>query len=126
MAGVPAVTALVAVLVDLYLLALDLLDDLGRHESLGEIGLARADLALVVDDEERRELERLAVRHLLDLYDVALGDFVLLSARADDCVHRYPFGVGPRSFLGAGEGYQRPPDLRRCLISRTSRTEEPR
>src|SRR5688500_3346776 len=90
-ARVAPVAGLAAVFVNLDLRAFTLADHLGEHAGLRELRPARARLALVIDDQERRELEGLVgPLHALYLDDIALGDLVLLSARADDCVHVSP------------------------------------
>jgi hypothetical protein len=50
--------------------------------------LASSSRSALVDDEQRDELDGLGVvRQSLDLDDIAGGDFELLAARADHCVH---------------------------------------
>ena len=84
-----AVVALTLVeLVDELLLALELLQDLSSDLSLGELGRIRDDLLAVVQ-EDNLELD-LGTGLALDLLngdDVIGGDFILLAARRNDCVH---------------------------------------
>jgi hypothetical protein len=80
---VPAIPGFRPVLEDLDLRALSVTHEFACDGRPGDV-LTRSGLTVVVDDEQRLELDRVgAVPDLLDLYDVSLRDFVLFSARAD-------------------------------------------
>src|SRR5690606_21478799 len=82
-----SVTRLVLVLEDLHLVAGDLPQHLGCHLGLGQDGTVAHGVAVIVDDEQRGELQLLGVA--LDTPDpehVARLDLRLLVAVADDLV----------------------------------------
>src|SRR5512133_418551 len=85
-----ALAGLVLVGEDADLLAPVLVDHAGRDLGLGQVGGGRGDVAVVVDDQQRLQLEAGAVvaAELLDVDEVADLHLVLLPAGPDDGVHQ--------------------------------------
>src|SRR3954453_12378079 len=111
------VAGLVAELVNDDLGALAVLDDLGGDPRCAELGGVGGHGALVVDEQDRGERDRLARSggEAVDLQRVADGDAVLVAAGADDRVH----GGAPRHIL---MGLLRLPDERRGGSNRAARS----